>query len=540
MLCHTEGPLGRDFDDKFVLLTEYATWRTQDKHSFAYLALIGPRGRRMGELLGIEPAKDDSCRNCHAVNFPKERQGGQFHIADGVSCSACHGPDSDWLGPHTERSWRLLPAKDKAQLGMRELRNSEVRSAVCVSCHIGSAGDGKVISHRMLAAGHPRLKAFDLASASERMPRHWRNTRDVPFLTDPPSEVAGRPIDRAALQESYHLEQANFEETRLTLIGAIATYRQALNLLARDAYSSSLNNTWPEFANFDCLGCHSGLQQRAYKSGGAVTPLLPAPVLWPEEQAKQIFLNDFVRDRYAGDRLFLKNLGTPRFPSPFGKPEMVAAAAINLTKEMEGLRSRLSEKKFTQQELRDTLMALCSLPAGPPRDFDSARQVVSALRTISTEWPRTNTDAQIRKMLDELAQEFNLHHTTGRTARLELMKRQYEQILEKKLLTDAAAIKGVESISDHGLAQTFSVKEPGKEKRAIGDQVRQFLSSIRTAGDDRLTDLMLKDPKSNAFLDALHEINEKELAEAMDKVPAYDPVVFRKRLEALRGLLPKE
>jgi hypothetical protein len=84
------------------------------------------------------------------------------------------------------------------------------------------------------------------------------------------------------------------------------------------------------------------------------------------------------------------------------------------------------------------------------------------------------------------------------------------------------------------------VKEPDKEKRAIGDQVRQFLSSIRSAGDDRLTELMLKDPKSNAFLDALHEINEKELTEAMDKVPAYDPVAFKKRLETLRGQLPKE
>ena len=54
--CHTEGPAGRD-DDKFVLLTEYATWRTQDKHAFAYLALAGEMIRR-DELPGAPVPPD--------------------------------------------------------------------------------------------------------------------------------------------------------------------------------------------------------------------------------------------------------------------------------------------------------------------------------------------------------------------------------------------------------------------------------------------------------------------------------------------------
>ena len=84
------------------------------------------------------------------------------------------------------------------------------------------------------------------------------------------------------------------------------------------------------------------------------------------------------------------------------------------------------------------------------------------------------------------------------------------------------------------------MKDSDKEKRAIGDQVRQFLTAVRTAGDDRLTEQMLKDPKTNAFLKALHEINEKELAEALGNVAAYDPSAFKKRLATLSGLLPKE
>src|SRR5437870_1420473 len=44
--CHTAGRTGNRTED-FVLLTEFATWRTQDRHSLAYIALLGPRGKQM-------------------------------------------------------------------------------------------------------------------------------------------------------------------------------------------------------------------------------------------------------------------------------------------------------------------------------------------------------------------------------------------------------------------------------------------------------------------------------------------------------------
>ena len=79
---------------------------------------------------------------------------------------------------------------------MRNLRDPVVRGDVCSSCHIGSAAEGKVVTHAMYAAGHPPLPNFELATFSRNLPQHWRDRRDVPFLADPPAEMAGTKVDK--------------------------------------------------------------------------------------------------------------------------------------------------------------------------------------------------------------------------------------------------------------------------------------------------------------------------------------------------------
>src|SRR5262245_20694750 len=44
--CHADGERGK-WQTDMVLMTEYETWRTKDKHALAYAALEGPRGQRM-------------------------------------------------------------------------------------------------------------------------------------------------------------------------------------------------------------------------------------------------------------------------------------------------------------------------------------------------------------------------------------------------------------------------------------------------------------------------------------------------------------
>ena len=103
------------------------------------------------------------------------------------------------------------------------------------------------------------------------------------------------------------------------------------------------------------------------------------------------------------------------------------------------------------------LRQLCTLPADAYPDYDSARQIVSAIQAIYSEWqPKGASNAEMRKLLEDLAAEFNLRRGNGRTARLELMKKQYEESLEKKLLTNEAAVKGMESISNRSLESGLS------------------------------------------------------------------------------------
>src|SRR5579883_1654145 len=160
--CHTQPTNARIEQGalELVLLTESAIWRTHDKHAQAYAVLAGERGKKIGELLKADVLKPETgCLSCHAMhNLSKENEakGGGKGLApeDGVSCGGCHGPSSDWLGPHANKDeWRAKSPKAKFEMGMRDLRDPVSRAEVCVSCHVGNAGEGKVVSHAMFAAG---------------------------------------------------------------------------------------------------------------------------------------------------------------------------------------------------------------------------------------------------------------------------------------------------------------------------------------------------------------------------------------------------
>jgi hypothetical protein len=559
MRCHTEGPRGRD-DDKFVLLTEYATWRTQDKHSLAFLALAGPRGRRMGELLGIDPTKDDSCLNCHSMNFPKERRGDAFSLSDGVSCDGCHGPSEKYLTPHSLPSWRLKTAAEKEQDGLRNLRDPVVRGEVCSSCHVGSAAEGKVVTHAMYAAGHPPLPNFEVATFSRNLPQHWRDRRDVPFLIDPPAELGSTKVDKAKVQELYHMASADYQQSQLALTSSVVCLRTFTTLVAGranlDPSQTTASRIWPELtikgwddpkmlpelwpqlmmAQADCYACHHELKQPSWRQlrGYSGPPGRPQTLSWPYALPGRGlgFEGKDLQDQFRKQRDDVHAACNVR---PFGDPAQLSKAGQAFAS-WTGARIDALKLADAQPDRARLLRQLCTLPTDAYPDYDSARQIVSAVRVIWHEWQPKGGNDEASKLLDELTAELNLGARSGRTPRLELMKQQYQEFLGNKYLTDAAAVKGMESISNQSLDQLFPLKEVDKKKQAIGTQIRQFLGALSTAPDAALSKQLLSD----AFLKAMHEINENELAEALKGVAEYDPNAFKKRLAALAGLLPKE
>ena len=204
---------------------EYSIWAGQDKHARAYQVLSNPVSLRMGRILNLKspPEQNERCLACHALAVAPEQRAQTFDVSDGVSCEHCHGPASGWLGPHTVRDWETRTPDQKAQLGMRDLRDLAVRSHTCLHCHVGAAD--KSVDHQMIAAGHPDL-TFELNLFSAVMPRHWRDSKDIPWFG-----------------------------TKEWVVGQSMQLRDSLQRLTRRARSA----TWPEYAELDCFACHHSL-----------------------------------------------------------------------------------------------------------------------------------------------------------------------------------------------------------------------------------------------------------------------------------------
>jgi hypothetical protein len=201
-----------------ILQTEYTTWVVQDKHAKATEVLNNPVSLRIAKILGIgRPDTEQKCLTCHALDAPAPQRAKSF-AAEGVSCEACHGPASGWLGPHTTRGWTHAQS---VAAGMHDTKDLVARTKKCASCHIGGADQS--VDHEMIAAGHPDL-VFDLEAFSAAMPRHWRH--DDPW-----------------------------QNVRAWSVGQIVQLREGLERLSQ----RSKGGVWPEYGELDCFSCHHSL-----------------------------------------------------------------------------------------------------------------------------------------------------------------------------------------------------------------------------------------------------------------------------------------
>src|SRR5262249_26853132 len=155
-------------------------------------------------------------------------------------------------GAHQLSAWRLNTPKAKFQRGMRDLRDPVVRAELCMSCHIGNVEEGKVVTHAMMAAGHPPLPPIELAAFSRNLPRHCREARDVPWVKENKEttlkDVKGQPV-KLTVAEAYHLKQA-YSQTLMALIANVVATRETMKLVQHRADFSVPDTqrlrVWPE------------------------------------------------------------------------------------------------------------------------------------------------------------------------------------------------------------------------------------------------------------------------------------------------------
>ncbi|HMC76231.1 MAG TPA: multiheme c-type cytochrome [Vicinamibacterales bacterium] len=204
-----------------ILQTEYSTWVSQDRHARATEVLGNTVSQRMGRILGIgNPLQAQKCLVCHSLDVPVAVRGRNF-ATEGVSCEACHGPATGWLGYHVTKD---ATHEESVKRGMYDTKDVVKHTDKCLTCHLGTSE--KFVDHEMIAAGHPDL-VFELEAFSAAMPRHWKETTDAD---------AYKPVRTFAVGQLTHL-------------------RASLDRVARRVKGP----IWPEYAELDCFACHHSL-----------------------------------------------------------------------------------------------------------------------------------------------------------------------------------------------------------------------------------------------------------------------------------------
>ncbi|MEO6041662.1 MAG: multiheme c-type cytochrome [Croceibacterium sp.] len=282
---------------------EIASWQTPSSpagaHSRAVAVLGGIRARQITASLGLkEPTHEPACLGCHATFGPAAAYGPRFQQSDGIGCESCHGPASGWIASHytTAGSHRANVAA-----GLVPLENPQVRAAVCLDCHYGSASAGQFVTHRMMAAGHPRI-AFELDLFSA-LQQHYDIDAD------------------------YRQRKGAPDSVRMWAVGQAEALRRSTDLFARPGLGSE--GIFPEFYFYDCHSCHrqigDGPQRRlTFESN----PGRPIPFGQPPfNDENMIMLQAVARALAPGEagafdaasRAFHRAMGQ-------GRPDAVAAA----------------------------------------------------------------------------------------------------------------------------------------------------------------------------------------------------------------------
>lgn len=333
-MCH--GAAGaREGSD--VLQNEYLIWQRHDAHARGYATLRTPAARRIAEQLGLGPATEAKlCLDCHADHPPPERRGPGFLLSDGIGCEACHGGAERWLSSHAAPETRR---DELLAEGLYPTADPAARAALCLSCHRGRPD--KPLLHRVYAAGHPPL-LFELDTYMANLPPHHRP--DVDYR-------ARKPV---------HSPLAWWAQGQIA--AALATLRDL------ELHGSVTTAGFPEFALYECGGCHHTIDPARTVRGQAGLPRLADIHL----QLAGLIL--------AADR-----------------PEAAAA----WQRELAALQTETG-RETARAALRDRLLALPenSLRHWPPAraerlqtllleaggalagDFDAARQLVMALAVI--------------------------------------------------------------------------------------------------------------------------------------------------------------
>jgi hypothetical protein len=421
-------------DDHWVLYSELSRWGEDHKHTQAYAVLLNERAREMGRILRVpevdgvpQTHRDKRCLACH-TGYPLEGLAvdpegligvelvRNQDVNLGIGCEGCHGPAdtagageqtlAGWLGPHQIQPtapldqpgiWRFLAPREKLEkYGFRDVRSPASKAKICLSCHLGNAQAGRVVTHEMYAAGHPPLPGFEIATFLGQMRTHWQEFGDKPE----PVRTSFLKYTQDPLYKE-HYDAHELRKTKSVLVGAAVTLGETMRLaadLAEGKVSEEIAQKpeWPELSQFECFACHHDLQVNGWRTRrkSAGRPGRPRLREWPTALIR-------IAARRAGIpetelEQHLNSVANRTDASPFGDAALQVSAR-KLSAWADDLAQRLERRSFPAEEGPKILREICEIATQGSLDYDSARQLVWIFQIVEGEVGQTDGKSEQRK-----------------------------------------------------------------------------------------------------------------------------------------------
>lgn len=361
--CHGRA----EGDGKVVRQDELVRWQEPSSpggaHSRAYSALSGVRAKQIATSLGLGAATNaPACLGCHSTYAAAGLRGVRFHLSDGVGCESCHGAASGWIANHY--TVRATHVSNLAQ-GLTRLESPKVRAGICLDCHFGSTRPGQFVTHRMMAAGHPRI-SFELDLFSSLQQHH------------------NQDLD-------YDARKGRTDHVKLWAIGQAAAIQRSLDLFTRPAFG--VEGIFPEFYFYDCHSCHRRIED---KDSRVLTfeqnPGRPIPFGMPPYNDENIIMLSAVARVLAPGKATNFDSASRAFHAGMsrGRAEAVGAA-FRLKSAAEALESALLETNY-HGDVAFLVIGTIADKAISPRftDYEGAVQAVMAVDTLLNALVRQN------------------------------------------------------------------------------------------------------------------------------------------------------
>lgn len=350
--CHgrqeANGPVVRQ--------NELLTWQDASSpsgaHSRAWQVLKQPRAIAMASRLGLGAAHEaPACLSCHA-DMAVQR-GPRFQLSDGVGCETCHGAASEWLASHAAVGATHATNISK---GMRPLDQPRARAALCLDCHLGGNGD-RFVTHRMMAAGHPRL-SFELDLFTNLQQHHDEDA-------------------------DYRARKNAASAVNMWAVGQAMAVERALRLYARA--DRGQDGVFPEFTFFDCRTCHRQFSDDpGFKASNRVNDGRPIASGFPAFNDESMLMLAAAARVVAPAEAATFQQASRAFHAAFMQNRGVSTqAAVRLAEQAEALGKVFARTPFTRAQ---TFAILGDLLGGPAirryTDYQGGAQAVMAVDSL--------------------------------------------------------------------------------------------------------------------------------------------------------------